>query len=394
MHATLQLWAILGVTTILLSLGRVHSQAAAPVVPYGCSYSNGIYSCDWNWCFPLTGDGFDPPPQQLDIYNVDGAITDVSFVDFSLVNTTLFDSNYDASLSITCLMGGGSLELDVTSFTHMSFYKSVHIYNCNFDNIPISAFISLGSLNYFGISGGNILAAAPHALAGMNVERDFTSVDPKGELSLTNVAFTSGEFQTDFVEDQTDISVLTLDNVMISSIPNDLFSDMDRVTSLNLDNNNFTSLSRGVFSGMKALSLLSMRGVNWECSCPKLWWMEYSTKHGIRITSETICASPSSYTGRRAATFHDAICTSGLNCDGGNLPAMNLADVTCLTYLQLFIYIMAIVSFFGLLVLGYFWFKTRRQMAQGGGGPEAGNRRSSRVANQGRAKPPGIKGGW
>ena len=50
-------------------------------------------------------------------------------------------------------------------------------------------------------------------------------------------------------------------------------------------------------SDLKALTTLNAGGIHWDCTCEKLWWIEYVATHGMRITSEMLCYTPLSYYG-------------------------------------------------------------------------------------------------
>merc|ERR1711974_107951 len=96
-------------------------------------------------------------------------------------------------------------------------------------------------------------------------------------------------------------------------------------------------------------------------------------------------------------------------CDGGKLPALNLGGVTCLTYLQLAIYVMAIIAFVGVTLALVCHVHTKRQLQRmeeggpaqrkAGGGGGGGNRVANRGRQPGRQPPPppggmGRMGGW
>lgn len=384
---------------ILLVLGLLASASAQ--IPTGCYYTSGVFECDYRFALPLTLADFDPQPQRLTIYNIDGDMQQSDFNNFNLINETQFDANYDASLQLTCMAGGGIMGISSASgsFQNFDVYKNVQITNCRIQNLPSSAFSNFGDLNYFGISGGQLDVVNSGALDGFVVKQDSASVDPKGELSLVDIDFPSNTFPTGFLTAQVSVSKLVLDGVDIAAVPVDLISLMPNLTSLNLDNNGFYELPEGMFTGVTGLSVLSFENVGWHCSCTSLWWLTYIQENAMIISSETICSTPTS--GTRVASYYVDVCDAGLNCDGGSLPAMNLAGVTCLTYLQVVIYGLAIIGFVGSsLALGC-WLHTKRQidrMDPGGPAPRKNNRVSNNRGGGGRGgrrePPPGIRGGW
>jgi len=381
------------VSPVLLVVLLLAATATAQI-PTGCFYNSGLYECDYRFALPLDFDDFNPQPQRLTIYNIDGAIDSSSFVDFDKANSTTFDSNYDAEFTLTCLAGGGEMALDSTSFLNMGFYKSYQINNCVFQTLPTRAFKNFGNPNYFGISGGSIGTVSSNALGGFFVRIDATSVDPKGELSLTNLELPGRVFPTGFLSTQVSLTKLTVDGSDLDTVPSDFLSLMPNLTTLVLDNNPFTALPSGLFTGVSGLTSLSFANVQWECSCADLWWLTEVADNGMIINSEVICQSPTSYVGTRAQSYYTSVCDTGLNCEGGSLPAINLGGVTCLTYLQLFVYILALIAFVGVSMATACWVHTRRQINRMDEGGPAARKGGNRVANRGRAPPPGIRGGW
>ena len=86
---------------------------------------------------------------------------------------------------MTCIAGGGKLEFNTgsnTAFQGMAaVYRNVQITNCIIPELPSSAFGSFETLNYLGISGGEI--RQPHhadSLAGVIIQKDKAAVEPKG----------------------------------------------------------------------------------------------------------------------------------------------------------------------------------------------------------------------
>ncbi|RUS83172.1 hypothetical protein EGW08_009072 [Elysia chlorotica] len=390
----------------LLAIVLVHCcgvTVLAQTIPSGCLYENGIFKCDYRFCTPLEPSMFDPSPQRLVIYNIDGGMNVSMFPSWNTMNNTGFDSNYDASLSLSCLQGGGLMELTSASFDGMDIWQNVDITNCEIPSLPSRAFSNFGTLNYFGIQGGKVDDVQANALTGLTVRRDPNSVSPSGELSIIDVEFPDDTFPVAFLSSQESVSTLTIHRAGLASVPSDFLSHMVNLTTLSLDNNEFTELPDTLFNNLKALTTLNAGGIHWDCTCEKLWWIEYVATHGMRITSEMLCYTPLSYYGQRTTIYYTNSCSKGLVCDDGSLPAVNLGDVTCLTYLQIFIYTLAVLGFMGMSAVGGCWLHTRRQLKRngagggGGGGKSGFTPRRNRVAGApggGRAAPPGTKAGW
>ncbi|GFR59433.1 leucine-rich repeat-containing protein 15 [Elysia marginata] len=374
----------------------------AQTIPSGCLYENGVFRCDYRFCTPLEPSMFDPSPQRLVIYNIDGGMNNTMFPSWSTMNRTGFDSNYDASLSLSCLQGGGVMELTSAAFDGMDIWQNIDITNCEIPSLPSRAFSNFGTVNRFGIQGGSILAVQGNAMSGLTVRRDPNSVSPSGELSIIDVEFPSSTFPDQFLSTQESVTTLTIHRSGLTTVPGDFLSHMVNLTTLSLDNNEFTELPDTLFKNLNALTTLNAGGIHWDCSCDKLWWIEYVANHGMRITSEMLCYTPLSYYGQKTTIYYTNACGKGLVCDEGSLPAVNLADVTCLTYLQIFIYTLAVLGFIGMSAVGGCWLHTRRQLKRNGGGGGGGGKggftpRRNRVAGApggGRAAPPGTKAGW
>jgi len=399
------------VTCLLLATLLAVTSAQPASSPSGCTYtSDGVYECDFGVSSSLNYASFelDYPPQRLYVYNINGQISSSSFTNFNQYNESRYDSNYDATLELVCEAPSGTLTIATSAFTDMDFYKNFQITNCDIQNLVTRSFRNFNELNYFGIHGGQVQTVSSNALGSFKVRIDSTSVDPRGELSIVNVDFVGGNpFINQFLDEQTAVTKLTLQNCDMDEVPVGLITLMSNITTLDLSNNPFTELTTGMFTGVHGITSLVVANVPWQCSCSSLWWLTYVTENGMSIDSEVICASPSTYSGQRAQSYFTEVCTGGLQCDGGKLPALNLGGVTCLTYLQLGIYVMAIVAFVGVALALACHVHTKRQLQRmeeggpaqrkaGGGG---GNRVANRGANRGRQPPPppggmGRMGGW
>lgn len=390
---------------VVLLLLMTPTPVTSQTPPAGCFYTSATphtYECDLRFAKPINYNNFQSSyrPQHLIVYNVDEQVDSTSFTNFNSWSSGHWDSNYDATLEITCLAGGGKLEFNTgsnTAFSQMSgIYRNFQVTNCIIPELPTNAFTNLGTLNYLGISGGAIWAPInADALGGVVVRKDTSAVTPKGELALVDVDFPSNTFPTGFIASQVSLNKLTVQGSDLSTVPSDLISLMTNLTALDLDHNDFTSIPNNMFTGVNGITRVSFENVPFACSCDSLWWLEYFEENGMIIDSETICQTPSSYVGQRVQSYHAEVCDQGLKCDGGTLPAINLGGVTCLTYLQLFVYVLAIIAFIGVNVGIGLWMKTRREVNNNDDGKDMGKGRGgNRVANRGRAPPPGVRGGW
>ncbi|KAK3769345.1 hypothetical protein RRG08_015109 [Elysia crispata] len=325
--------AVFVLVIVLYSDVRVSAQT----IPSGCLYDNGVFRCDYRFCTPLEPSMFDPTPQRLVIYNIDGGMNTSMFPSWNTMNNTGFDSNYDASLSLSCLQGGGLMELTSSAFDGMDIWQNVDITNCEIPTLPSRAFSNFGTLNYFGIQGGKIDAVQANAMTGLTVRRDPVSVSPRGELSIIDVEFPSSTFPASFLSSHESVTTLTIHKSGLSTVPADFLSHMVNLTTLSLDNNDFTELPDTLFNNLKALTTLNAGGIHWDCTCEKLWWIEYVATHGMRITSEMLCYTPLSYYGQRTTIYYTNACGKGLQCDDGSLPGglhlLNISNLYFSNYL-------------------------------------------------------------
>ena len=69
------------------------------------------------------------------------------------------------------------------------------------------------------------------------------------------------------------------------------------ILRINLDNNPFTYLPDNVFAAITALGTVSMAGINWECTCNNLWFLDWFSENNILFTSAATCTLPSSHYG-------------------------------------------------------------------------------------------------
>lgn len=380
-------------TTVVLALSVMVSSVTAITKPVGCSYASGVFTCDYRFVIPLDATAFSPEPQRLVIEEADGTFSNTDFLNFDQVNKTAFDINSPAELTIICITGGGGLmSLDATSFEGMAYFQEIRIINCEFTAVAANAFQNFGAVNHFSFEGGNMDSIDADALVGLNVERDTTLPTPKGTFAMIDVDLVPGGLPTGFFSNMTHANEIILSNSRLYSIDPSLFSTTALARKINLDNNPFTYIPDNIFASVTALGQVSMAGIQWECTCNNLWFLDHFEDNSILFTSAATCTIPSSHYGKTVYAYYNDVCDSGLDCDGGDMPAVNLGGVTCLTVLQIVIYIFAIFGFFGAGAALAIAIHTKRQIggaggapgaARPGGGPKrgAGNRVSQRPPN-------------
>ncbi|KAK7490991.1 hypothetical protein BaRGS_00017863 [Batillaria attramentaria] len=321
---------------LLLTVVCLVGMTSAVTKPTGCSYSLGVFTCDYS------------------------------------VNTSSFDINYPAELTIQCQTGGGGLmTLAADSFTNLGYYNNIRIINCEFTAMPASSFANFGTVNYFSLEGGNMDNVDKDALLGLNVQKDSALPTPLGEFAMIDVDLVPGG---------------------LPAVPLDMFSTTTMVTKLTLDNNPFTYIPDNIFGSMPALGQVSMAGINWECTCNNLWWRDYVNSNGISFISPSTCTLPTSFYGQSTYSYYSRVCDNGLDCDGGKVPAVDFGGVTCLTALQITIYVFAILGFFGAGAALGLAIHTKRQIGgAGGAGAKPGGMRPKRMSSNRIKNAPGSK---
>ncbi|XP_076451306.1 uncharacterized protein LOC143287247 [Babylonia areolata] len=360
---------------LVVWVGVMVGVALAITKPNGCTYSSGVFTCDYRYVLPLDANAFTPEPQRLVIEEVSGTFSSTDFVNFNNVNKSAFDINFPAELTIYCTTGGGGLlNLDSTSFTGMGFYNEIRIINCEFTAIAASAFANFGSVNHFSFEGGNMDGIDSDALLGLNVIKDLSLPSPKGSFALIDVDLVPGGLPAGFLSNMTQAHELTLTNSRLYTIDLDTFSAAATVKKFNLDNNPFTYLPDNLFSAAKGLGAVSMAGISWECTCNNLWFLKHFSDNDILFNSPATCTLPSSHFGATAYKYYSDICDSGPKCAEGTIPSVDVG-VTCLTVLQIIIYVLAVFAFgFGItaLIIACQTRSKLKAMSGGGGGKKAG----------------------
>nr|KAG5702483.1 hypothetical protein BaRGS_015115 [Batillaria attramentaria] len=291
------------------------------------------------------------------------------FLNFNSVNTSSFDINYPAELTIQCQTGGGGLmTLAADSFTNLGYYNNIRIINCEFTAMPASSFANFGTVNYFSLEGGNMDNVDKDALLGLNVQKDSALPTPLGEFAMIDVDLVPGGLPAGFFSNLTQASAITISNSRLYTVPLDMFSTTTMVTKLTLDNNPFTYIPDNIFGSMPALGQVSMAGINWECTCNNLWWRDYVNSNGISFISPSTCTLPTSFY------------------------AVDFGGVTCLTALQITIYVFAILGFFGAGAALGLAIHTKRQIGgAGGAGAKPGGMRPKRMSSNRIKNAPGSK---
>ncbi|XP_053378579.1 uncharacterized protein LOC123526812 [Mercenaria mercenaria] len=407
-------------------------------MPTGCSYDAGLYVCDYTTLsgsslIPLQASGFSPIPQRLKLTGLpttlNSAVFDTDFASldncksafislysfkrreasrifqklYCILNCLVtnhivklmilplfiiasYDTNYPASLELVC-ENGGSLSVASGFLVNMDHIEDFKITNCDLGNIPANAFSELGTLDRLMIENGTVSSFGMSCLDGLTIVRN-ASVFPTfpkqhGALIIKNTLLTSGSLPTDLLTGQTDLYEAVFRNMNLTSIDAAVFGTgtSENIRYLDLSHNSLTTLPSDLFSNLNNLGVISLYGMDIDCSCSNLWFMKYAHENYLTLEGDIICNSDK----KLAWAFYYSNCVEEeAACSGG----IALLDA-CLTAIDLAGFSVGFIAFvMGWVVLGI-TIHTRKQQNPAKGKP--GNRKpgAKRTAPK---KPP--KGGW
>lgn len=279
----------------------------------GCTYverngdSIGVYECDYlSVTLPLAYSSFSSPiPQRMKIYNVHGHLPASSptstFSGFSGMGT--LDPDYPASLEIRC-SSKGQLLIFAGTFTGMSHLQELTISNCIIDSgLPSSAFSAIGNLNYFEIYGGSLATVAYDALTGLDIQKDMTLPDPRGEFVLNGVTLPATTLPLGLLYSQTNLVSVKLDNLGLTLLRADDLSQNTKLEKISLKYNTFEDLPTGFMSGLTKVTSLDLTGILWNCSCETVWLAIDANNSGLVLESGLTCAAPALYASKSSAVL-------------------------------------------------------------------------------------------
>lgn len=270
--------------------------------PSGCTYEEytkaiGVYSCDFtNATFPVALGSFSSPnPQRLKITFFTGNLVSASvFSGFNAYDVSTFDTNYKASLEISCATSG-TLGLATTSFSDMTYIQELRLVGCNLNNgIPANTFNGM-QLDYLEIDRGIIASTDASSLAGLTIQRLASVPNPIGGFTIKNAQLTAGELATNFFSPITSVVSITVDNANLVNLTTGMFSSNTAVQTINLSRNKFTKVSFDLFNGLTSLTSINMTYIDWECTCTNLWFQHSLSSNYIDLHGNILCMSPTSF---------------------------------------------------------------------------------------------------
>ncbi|XP_069107391.1 uncharacterized protein [Argopecten irradians] len=335
--------------------------------PMGCTYYSTElkYECSArSWTLPLTLSDFDNVPQSLSLVDVNGNLPatnpTATFSGFGAINTSSFDPNSVPTFTIRCYQGG-MLIYHAGTFTGLGYFQNVRIQNCEVIAMPDEALQDFGDVNYFGLEGGAIGDMGYDAFKGLNIG-PLAVPNPLGTFLLTskldNKVLPNGILYA--LENVTNI---VIDNANVETLQTDMFQVSVKLISLSLRHNLFTSLPENMLSSLLGLQTLSIEGIDLECSCDNLWFLDHCQTNNITIRGPVICNSPSTYTNKKAYLYKKEQCPTAIStvdpCEN-SLPGVSVGT-TCLYYLDITAFALLLVSLSLVIATVIITIHTRRQ---------------------------------
>ncbi|XP_060075670.1 reticulon-4 receptor-like 2 [Ylistrum balloti] len=303
--------------------------------PQACTYTEttNSYECNaHNWALPLQLTQFNNTPQVLSLVQVNGELpssapSGPTFDGFEGIDNSTFDTNYVPSLHIRCA-STGQLILTSGSFSNMSYIKELRFFDCMILNLADTVFSELVELNYLSFDGGSVSNIGFDAFLGLNIY-PMDVPNPMGALAFRNAQITSSGLPNGALYNLVNITKLIIENSALRVLQPDMFKKSTKLTYISLDKNPFTKITEGLFADLPALTVVSMRSISWDCTCPQLWFEDYFTTNNISMIGDIICDTPSDYYNKRSKQYDLETCVQPDAC--GDVPGIANGE-TCVTY--------------------------------------------------------------
>ncbi|XP_052820233.1 uncharacterized protein LOC128246066 [Mya arenaria] len=285
------------VTVLLLFC---HAQwSNAQTGPSGCTYSDDVFTCDYSTMTsserPIDYSGFSIAPQTL-IVNINGFLPDSSdgrtfSTGFSGIDTSGFDANLPAALTIDCERGGSAF-ISAGAIYDMDYVQRFTVRNCDIFNFASDTVDGFGQLDYFAIHGGSITSIDVGAFGGLSVEKlNQTFPRQHGHFEIQYSKFTSGSLTVGLLYDFAELNSVAIRGGNVSAISADTFRYNTKLTMIDISDNTFTSLPSSVFDGLDLLSDVKVYNIDWECTCDNLAWLAYTYAENITLFGDFACAN-------------------------------------------------------------------------------------------------------
>ncbi|CAG2224196.1 unnamed protein product [Mytilus edulis] len=300
--------------------------------PVGCSYdaTNVLYTCNARyWSLPLLFSDFTIQPQRILLVDIAGELpasapNGPTFSGFSSTNTALFDGRFSPSLQIMCFVNS-DLIIFMDTFADFDWLDEVIITDCNILSLPVQVFSHIGDVNSFTIEGGSITNMVANSFQGLNVRKITTAPTPKGSFTIRNSQITSGQLAPGALFNINNATTIILENNHITTIGSDTFQGVPHLYNLTLSYNDITSIPESIFTNLHALEHVTIWGVQWDCTCDKLWFIPYASDNNITVNGDIVCYTPAGY-----YSFHiGEVCITALD-------VVNFATVLLILILTIF----------------------------------------------------------
>jgi len=363
-------------------------------MPTGCTYSKGMYECDYSTTSrPISATSFSNPiAQRIRITNLPSTLNSAIFnANFASMSTASFDTNFAATLELKCA-SNSAVTISQALFTNMNLFQDVKIINCQV-TLNANVFSNLVSVDRIVIENGTIASMNAAAFTGVNITKA-TSPSPTypvttGELLIKNSKVTGNTLPTAMLSGQTTLVSVSLEGLGLTSIDASFFSTNTKLRYISLSRNSLTTIPTTLFDGLDSLAEVQLYETELPCTCAELWFYDRVESTKMKIYGDIICTSPSSYLNKKATVYYYTECiTASKSCSDGLFELMG----ACIMALDLAMYIVTIIAFVVACVVLGLAIQARRKM--GSGGAKKGGARGKKLPTKKGAGPKGTKKGW
>lgn len=109
---------------------------------------------------------------------------------------------------------------------------------------------------------------------------------PNHNLSDRTPSTCSGKFMSKTI-------LLLFQNIDLPSVSKDMFQGAIRY--LDISYNSFGELPSDTFSDLTSIGVISLYGLDIECTCSKLWFLGYALDKHLTLEGDIICVNSSSW---------------------------------------------------------------------------------------------------
>jgi len=90
--------------------------------------------------------------------------------------------------------------------------------------------------------------------------------------------------------------LIVFQNVDLTSVDSTMFNGPIRY--LDLSHNKFGEIPSNAFSGLTSIGVISLYGLDIECTCSKLWFLGYALEKYMTLEGDIVCVNSTSWDSR------------------------------------------------------------------------------------------------